>query len=67
MKHSRIFMRIIEKFGYIGTGMFLAGLIEFGPSRWTVGGLLLAILVTLVGYLMQDEAIRLDEEDDETI
>ena len=67
MKTEKLIIAIVGKFGYIGIGMFLAALFEYGVNRWIVAGLIVAISTVIVSYLGMDEEISFTVwEDDET-
>ena len=74
MKYEKLIVSIFGKFGYIGFGMFLAALFEYGANKWTVLGLILASLIIAITELGKDEKIKLtfdeyeeDDEEDETV
>lgn len=55
-------MKLGNKFGYIGIGMFFAAMMAYGINTTTVFGMVLSILLVIGTYLEAKHFTKMDEE-----
>lgn len=50
-----VIAKLINKIGYIGIGMFLAAILEYGKNVYTVLGLMFAVCIVITTHIYKFE------------